>query len=929
MSDTRINRRYILVYSAAFVLLGTAVFFPFLTAGRSFVGKGDGLSQYILQLRYMGEWLRECAGNLLHGNLALRSYDFTIGMGDDINAVVRFHPLDYLSVFVPASYTEQLYTCLIFLRLYLAGIAFSLYAFYWKKRGGEVLAGCLTYLFCGYVFELGIVHPTYLSPMIVLPLLLLGAEYMMEEEGRHSFVLFTVMVYLGFTSNYYFMYINTVALPFYVLIRFFSGKAAHRPRALFALFIRMVSAYVAGLLLSALTLWPTLSRFFHSYRSAQLSGRGNLLFYEDFRRYFAWLFNLISPLEASGNGTHLNFQVVALPAVIVLVLCGKGMWKSMKKLLFVLLLFLLIPLGGYIMAVMHTENNRWVYLISLAMGMCVTFTADSFLVLSRLQKRALGVVTVVFDAGVAILSVLYPVSVYHLLAAAELTAFAGIVLMPGFGRSGNGVPSVSDAGAGMHAADAGPGKAGDLRRKSIRLVLVVTAVSTVLNGYFTFGRQFGNLTRYYAKRGTTQSFYSDSAYANYLKIPQAQEKTLWENGFYRVDGLWDKFGEDNASLQLGYPGVQIYNSVLNASQVSYLIDTDSIGLTTLLHIHSLDGRSAAENLAGVKYFQTSKKRQTQVPFGFRKKILTDGSMEIWENEFPLSFGYTTDLVMTASDFASLPAECRDEAMLQAAVLEDGTVSRLKKETSLRTTDGRQETAGIWSEELALAQEGKGLVRTEDGYHAKKKNASLKLTYQRKAGCEVLVAFDGLKPKGFGSRLKVKTAGVSKTIILLSDRQTYTTGREDYLVSLGYADADEEGTLKLSFRKRGDYALDAIRIIYIPKAGQREQIQALNRYCLQGVQFGPDMVSGTADLKEDRFMVFQIPWSKGWSAQVNGADVPVLKTDECYLGIALGKGKNEIVLRYQTPGFREGVLAFLAGVVLFCAGIRLRCRSRKR
>ena len=284
--------------------------------------------------------------------------------------------------------------------------------------------------------------------------------------------------------------------------------------------------------------------------------------------------------------------------------------------------------------------------------------------------------------------------------------------------------------------------------------------------------------------------------------------------------------------------------------------------------------------------------------------------------------------MAASDLASLPAECRDEAMLHAAVLEDETISRLKKDTGLRTTDGRRETAGIWSEELPLAQEGNGLVRTEDGYRAKKKNASLKLTYQRKAGCEVLIAFDGLMPEGFGSRLKVKTAGVSKTIILLSDRQTYTTGRKDYLVSLGYADRDEEGTLKLSFRKRGNYTLDAIRIVYIPKADQNRQIQTLNRYSLQDVQFGSDTVTGTAELNEDRVMVFQIPWSKGWSAQVNGADVPVLKTDECYLGIALEKGKNEISLRYQTPGFREGAMAFLAGAVLLCAGIWLRRRNRR-
>ena len=913
-----------LVYTAVFVLLCAAVFFPFLTAGKSFVGNGDGQSQYILQLRYMGEWLRQCVRDFLHGHFTLRTYDFTIGMGDDINAIVRFHPLDYLSVFVPAQFTEQLYAFLILLRLYLAGAAFSLYAFYWKQRGGEVLAGCITYLFCGYVFELGIVHPIYLAPMIVLPLLLLGAEYMMEKGGRHSFLLFTLMVYLGFTSNYYFMYINTVALPIYVLIRFFSRHSENRIRELLTLFICMVSAYLTGLLLSAVTLLPTLQRYFNSYRSENLSDAGNLLYYEDFRRYFAWLINLISPLEASGNGTHLNFQVVVLPAVVILIVCGRKRLRSLKKILFALLLFLLLPLGGYLMAVMHTENNRWVYLISLAMAMCVTFASGRFLNMSRLQKRALAAVTIVYDLAVAALSVLYPVSIYHLLAAAELTAFTSIVLwLEKRERMSDAVAVSSGKERSALEKEISDRRASSLQRRSILLVLTAAAVSTFLNGYFTFGGRFGNLTRYYAPRGTTQTFFSQSRYANYLNVPQAQDEETWDSGFYRVDGIWDRSGEDNASLQLGYPGVQIYNSVLNASQIAYLLDTQNIGLTTMLHIHSLDGRTAAEELAGVKYFQTQENKSTQVPFRFGTKVWTDGEMALWENDLPLAFGFTTDRIITKSDLDSLSAECRDEILLSAAAVEDEDAQSLSKDKGFVMTDGILETSGITSKELPLPEETDGIERTGEGYRVKEKNARLTLSYLRKAGCEVMIGFEGLKPDGFGAGMKVKASGISKRITLLSDSQTYTLGRQDYLVSLGYAQQDEEDTLRLSFTKTGSYAFRAIRIIYVPRGGYAESVENLNRYCLQNVRFGADTVTGTIDLEQNRYMVFQIPWSSGWSAKVNGEAAVLIRTDDCYMGLALEKGANEICLTYHTPGGRAGILLSVAGLVLLLAGMLLR------
>ena len=912
MRERRWNRRYFLVYTAAFALLALAVFFPFLTSSKSMVGNGDGQSQYILQLRYMGEWLRETVRNFLHGNFALRTYDFTIGMGDDINAVVRFHPLDYLSVFVPAAHTEGLYAFLILLRMYLAGISFSLYAFYWKQEGRNVLAGSITWLFCGYVFELGIVHPIYVAPMIVMPLLLLGAEYILEREHRHSFALFCVMVYLGFTSNYYFMYINSVALLVYVLIRFFViYERGERVRAFFSILFRMVSAYLTGLALSAITLLPTLNRYFNSYRSVNLSKSGNLLFYEDFRRYFAWVINLISPLEASGNGTHLNFAVTVLPAIVVIVLAGRGKWRSLKRILLALLVFLLLPLGGYIMAVMHTENNRWVYLISLAAAMCVTFAGDHFTCLERLQRRGLIAVMVLFDAAVAVLSVLYPLNVYHLLGACELTVFTLCVLS-----------WETDRGSRLFRA---------FRVQGSWFVLGATAVSAVLGGFFTFGSGFGNLTRYYADRGTTQTFFSESPYANYRAVMSGTGADAWKEGFFRVDGIWDGSSEDNASLQLGYPGVQIYNSVLNAAQIRYLLDTENTGLTTMLHIRSLDARSGAEALAGVRYFQTPLEMDSQLPYGFRRLVFSDGKLGIWENEFPLAFGAAATKLAARSSLKQLTGAQAEELMLSAAVVEDDAFSLLTGQYGLEAADVGEEVSGIECVSVDLPEAVKGIRQTENGYRVRKKKTFLRIPYQRKAGYEVLVSFTGLKPKGFGASMKVKASGISKRVTLLSEEQTYTLGRKDYLVSLGYAGEDSEDVLKIGFTRKGDYELDAISLVYVPRAGYAAKIEALNAGSLQDVSFGSDTVTGTASLEQAEFMVFQIPWSKGWSAQVDGEDAVLYQANEYCLGLPLSAGEHEIRLSYRTPWGREGAMVSLAGLVLFIIGYAHVCirRARKR
>lgn len=913
MHETKLNRKYVLIYTAVYAVLCLAVFLPFITGGRSLVGKGDGQSQYILQLRYMGQWLRQTLRDFLHGDFALRSYDFTIGMGEDIGSIVRFHPLDYLSVFVPSSGTEILYAFIIFLRLYLAGLAFSVLAFRFSCEGGAVLIGSIVYLFCGYVFELGIVHPIYISPMIVMPLLLVGAEYMMDRKRKHSFALLSIMVYLGFTSNYYFMYINSVALLIYVLIRFGAVYRENRVKNFFILFVRMVSAYLVGLMMAMITLLPTLKRYFDSYRSQSMAQNTNLLVYEDLRRYFAWFINLISPLEASGNGTHLNFAVIVLPCIVILVLSGKQKWKGMKSILLANLIFLLLPLGGYIMAVMHTENNRWVYLISLSAAMTVSFAVPEAGSLSSLQKKGLIAVTVLFDAGTAAMTALWGMNIYHLLAAAELTAATLLIL--GYEKStSSSCRKVSSRPAAVRV---------------MGMLLCVTVVSSVLNGYFTFGRPFGNLTRFYMPAGTTESYFSRSRYANYNRVgsgiggEEEGASREWTDGFYRVDGYWRGSNEDNASIQLAYPGVQIYNSVLNASQIRYMMDTDNAGLTTMLHIQTLDGRAPSEAIAGVRYYQTQKKNLHQLPYGFDKQVWSGKKMAIYENKYPVNFGFTADTFISSSDYEKLGAAAKEEVMIHAAVVDDEAAGRPDLAAELKQTDGRKETSSIESVELALPSGTEDIEPAEGGYRIRKDKSSVSFSFTRKAGCDTLLELEGLVPHDMGTSLRVDADGISRKVTLLSDQQTYTLLRRDYLVNLGYSEEEEEDTLTLTFRDAGEYDLEAVRMVYVPRADFRECTQELNRYSLQNVTFTKNTVTGSVSLDAPRFMVFQIPWNTGWSLQVNGEDRELIQTDRCYLGTLLKSGENEIRLTYRTPGSRTGTLLSLAGVLILVLALVLR------
>lgn len=83
-------------------------------------------------------------------------------------------------------------------------------------------------------------------------------------------------------------------------------------------------------------------------------------------------------------------------------------------------------------------------------------------------------------------------------------------------------------------------------------------------------------------------------------------------------------------------------------------------------------------------------------------------------------------------------------------------------------------------------------------------------------------------------------------------------------------------------------------------------------------FSNGQVSTTFDAQRDETLLISIPYEKGWSATVNGREVPVHELYGGLLGIDVTVGANDIELHYMTPGLIPSAIISIASVAVFCA-----------
>lgn len=114
---------------------------------------------------------------------------------------------------------------------------------------------------------------------------------------------------------------------------------------------------------------------------------------------------------------------------------------------------------------------------------------------------------------------------------------------------------------------------------------------------------------------------------------------------------------------------------------------------------------------------------------------------------------------------------------------------------------------------------------------------------------------------------------------------------------------------------------------------KEQYEAICREkqsaAASSFRFDSKSFEAEIELDKPQLVFFSVPFSKGWSAEVNGEAADVERVSYGFMAVKADAGRNTIVFRYRTPYLTEGLIISAASILMLAAYL-LICRfSRHR
>ncbi len=392
-------------------------------------------------------------------------------------------------------------------------------------------------------------------------------------------------------------------------------------------------------------------------------------------------------------------------------------------------------------------------------------------------------------------------------------------------------------------------------------------------------------------------------------------------------------GDDNAPAPYGFSYVGTFNAKEDVTETTLEYLEEELGQKP-----SMDQLAIVENTSGRLY-------------------------KVYRNNNPLPLAYTYDRVIGEDTWNTLTALDKQEAMLQGVMLADYTGE----------TDDREIAYTSQSLDYSVQCNGNGIT-LEDGYFAvTSPNASVTINFEGLPNSETYFAIKGLAFDGastyelyFGDdkydplnlytktrwdllsykdRESIKKAntywtepsradlrlnpstGVSKTLTYYTADNSYYNARHDFLANMHYSQ-EAVRSITVTFPSAGVYSFDSIEILCQPMTDYESQVAALREVVLEDVTIGVDSVEGTISLDKPKYLYFSIPYSTGWTAYVDGEEVPLYQANVKNMAIELEAGDHEVQLIYHTPCLRLGLVCSAVGFAIFIV-LCVVTRNRKR
>lgn len=887
-NKTETGKRAYLRYTLWFLITGAFVFGWFAVSGKSMVWKFDGVYQHFNTLVYYGKYLRKILHSLfVEHKFCVPMWDMSIGFGADILTTLNYYaigdPLTLLSVLVPGSLTEYLYAALIILRFYLAGAAFTAYCRYHQNEGTGVLLGSLVYAFSGFALFCGVRHPYFVNPMIYLPLILIGIDKIFRKEKPWLYV---TMVAVSAISNFYFFYMIVWMMVIYAVIRYLMIYKKIRIRELVPCLGTFAGWSLLGVGISLPVLLPSAM---YVLGTGRMSARNYVPVLYPLAHYAKLLndfFGVDYTMASSRYYTVMGFAPILLVALLVLLV----RWKKNRELKvgwLILTVLLLIPFAGHMINGFSYVSNRWIWAYGMLLSYILVKMYPEFGKLGKKERMALLVLgCVVLPAGELILN--------------QYATLHGWI---GIGMTMLLTAKIADP---KHSWQ---------QRQTTAFFLVTTLVSVAANAYFLFSPNQTNYIGDFREQG--------APYA--MLTTKAQNQIVTElndsDTFYRYD-QYGNTAKENTAMQNRLMGTDFYYSVTNSAVAEFLREMDTSNSMEQMY-DGLDGRTILDRLTGVRYYIIKKDQEAYLPYGYTEKVAENKKYAVYRTTEELPFGYTYDSVISKEIWDSLDVTQKQQAMLQGAYISSSQ--------STEETDQLPETDLDFTDvtpEYEITTDG-DITISDKKYQVQKKGASITFHYQGTENCETYLVIEGLNYGGTATKfsLKINRDDVEKKGSVYTYRNSFYSGKEDFLYNLGYH-SETSSEVTLTFQQKGTYTIEKMYLFEQPVSQLDEQTQTRKQDVLENLEIKANTIKGNILLDQRKILVLSMAYSTGWRAYVDGREQPVLQTNGMFCGLELEPGEHQIELRYQTPYLLPGL--GISGIcILICVGISLNIRKKNR
>lgn len=919
--------RFYLLYTLLFCLLSILLYSPFLITRKSFLWELDGLTQHFNAFVYLGTWSREILKNLIFQHqLIIPMWEFSIGYGADIFTTLQYYvlgdPVSLFSVITPSAYAEKMYCLLILLRLYLSGIAFCAFC---RKMGcgrASSLCGAFAYTFCCFAIYAAIRHPYFASPMIYLPLILLGAEKILRKEKPTFYV---IMIFVATMSNFYFFYMLAILTVIYVAFRFFSLYKEQIWKNLSQFLLKFIGYSLIGVLMACVLFFPVCMAFLSDTRAS------NNYVYDFFysRSYYESFLRAFTTDLDPGSWAVFGVTPIAFLGALGLFMEKKNhVW--LKNIYVLLTVFLLLPTAGYIFNGFGYVSNRWVFGYAFISCFMFVLALPGLLSLSKKKKAILGAVAILY----CLLCLFFEKSRQEFTMASCMLLMISLVVF----WSADFLPNIN----WKH-----------FRISSLRLaqgfVFIMVVLGILVNGIYRYS---------IPEKDYISEFCDRSAAMDLLQHQRANAVDLIEDtNFYRLDQTaTGSTAKRNYLLSDGISSTIGYWSLQNSLISDYLV-SNSAYLKQSYVFYGLLSRSLLGPFACAAYFVCDSGQESYVPYGYEyvgsKKTFNGKKVKLYHTDNALPLGYTCDSWLPREEYDALSISQRQQAMLYGAVIEEEgqtAVSHLAnaqpeyRDVTLSYTMEPNENVELSGNTLIV----------------KENDSKVTLNFDCPAETELYVQFTNLQ---FESRshytfltqeeIKGMTAydrevmnrnlrywqeadqstitstcqKVTATATCYTTKSIYTHGRKDYLLNLNYSDK-ERTSLTITFEKSGIYTFDDLSVISQPVNMLEGCTDAMKEDVLENVEISTNCITGSISLDKEKLLCLSIPYSKGWTLYVDGKETDLLQTNVMYMGVPLTAGEHQIELRYTTPYLKIGLLLSGVGFAAFIAMLLILRVRRK-